>query len=369
VAADGITPVITDQRSVSRPQGTDCDIGAFELTSSAALLTITKYQSTGFALGQQGASYTITVSNAVTAGPTSGTVMVSDPLPSGLTLVSMSGTGRSCTNTTCTRSDVLAASDSYPPITVIVNVAANAISPVVNTATVSGGGSATASASASTIIAGAPVLSIAKTHTGSFALGQQGAAYTLTVSNAAGAGPTSGMVSVTDTTPAGLSFVSMAGSGWSCVSNTCTRTVSLLAGLDLHTGKVTEIVNNTHKSSDFIEFLTKLDAAYPATQTLRLILDNHSAHISRETQRYLATRPQRFHFVFIPKHGSWLNLVENLFSKMTRTMLREIRVKTKQELVHGELPNWPGCSGFFLRCRLVLIPWPRCATSLSCSFM
>jgi transposase len=110
-------------------------------------------------------------------------------------------------------------------------------------------------------------------------------------------------------------------------------TVSLLAGLDLHTGRVTEIVNNTHKSSDFIEFLTKLDAAYPAAQTLRLILDNHSAHISRETQRYLATRPQRFQFIFVPKHGSWLNLAENLFSKMARTMLREIRVGTKQELI------------------------------------
>jgi len=110
-------------------------------------------------------------------------------------------------------------------------------------------------------------------------------------------------------------------------------TVSLLAGLDLHTGRVTEIVNPTHKSSDFIEFLTKLDVAYPAAQTLRLILDNHSAHISRETQRYLATRPQRFQFVFIPKHGSWLNLVETLFSKMARTMLREIRVSTKQELI------------------------------------
>jgi transposase len=66
---------------------------------------------------------------------------------------------------------------------------------------------------------------------------------------------------------------------------------------------------------------------------LRLILDNHSAHISRETQGYLATRPQRFQFIFLPKHGSWLNLVENLFSKMTRSMLREIRVHTKQELV------------------------------------
>jgi transposase len=110
-------------------------------------------------------------------------------------------------------------------------------------------------------------------------------------------------------------------------------TVSLLAGLDLHSGRVTEIVSDTHKSCDFIRFLAKLDAAYPTAQRLRLILDNHSAHISKETQAYLATRPQRFQFVFVPKHGSWLNLVENLFSKMTRSMLREIRVSSKQELI------------------------------------
>jgi transposase len=110
-------------------------------------------------------------------------------------------------------------------------------------------------------------------------------------------------------------------------------TVSLLAGLDLHSGTVTDIVSDTHKSKDFIAFLKKLDESYPAVATLRLILDNHSAHISKETQAYLATRPQRFQFVFVPKHGSWLNLVENLFSKMARSMLREIRVKTKQELV------------------------------------
>jgi transposase len=110
-------------------------------------------------------------------------------------------------------------------------------------------------------------------------------------------------------------------------------TVSLLAGLDLHSGLVTEIVSDSHKSKDFIQFLQKLDLAYPPTAVLRLILDNHSAHISKETQAYLATLPQRFQFVFVPKHGSWLNLVENLFSKMTRTMLREIRVNTKQELI------------------------------------
>ena len=110
-------------------------------------------------------------------------------------------------------------------------------------------------------------------------------------------------------------------------------TVTLLAGLDLHRGTVTEIVSETHTSKDFIEFLKKLDAAYPAATTLRLILDNHSAHISKETQRYLAGRPQRFLFVFVPKHGSWLNLLETMFSKMARSMLREIRVQSKQELI------------------------------------
>jgi transposase len=110
-------------------------------------------------------------------------------------------------------------------------------------------------------------------------------------------------------------------------------TVSLLAGLDLHSGRVIEEISDTHNSGDFIRFLTKLDDSYPKHQRIRLLLDNHSSHISRETRGYLDTVPQRFEFVFMPTHGSWLNLVENLFSKMTRTMLREIRVATKQELI------------------------------------
>ena len=110
-------------------------------------------------------------------------------------------------------------------------------------------------------------------------------------------------------------------------------TVSLLAGLDLHTGRVTETVSDTHNSGDFIAFLQKLDSAYPEHHQIRLVLDNHSAHISKETRGYLQTMPKRFVFVFTPKHGSWLNLIENQFSKMTRTMLRGIRVASKQELV------------------------------------
>ena len=110
-------------------------------------------------------------------------------------------------------------------------------------------------------------------------------------------------------------------------------TVSLLAGLDLHSGRLTETISNTHKSADFIAFLKKLDGAYPEQQKIRLLLDNHSAHVSRETRAYLDSVPQRFVFVFTPKHGSWLNLVESLFSKMARSMLRGIRVASKQELI------------------------------------
>jgi transposase len=110
-------------------------------------------------------------------------------------------------------------------------------------------------------------------------------------------------------------------------------TVSLLAGLDLHSGRIIETVSDTHASADFIAFLKKLYSAYPEQPRIRLVLDNHSAHISKETRSYLETVPQRFVFVFTPKHGSWLNLIEIQFSKMTRSMLRGIRVASKQELI------------------------------------
>ena len=110
-------------------------------------------------------------------------------------------------------------------------------------------------------------------------------------------------------------------------------TVSLLAGLDLHTGHVTELVSDRHASADFIALLAKLDAAYSPQTRIRLLLDNHSAHISKQTQGWLKLHPQRFEFVFTPKHGSWLNIVETMFSKMARSMLRGIRVVTKQELI------------------------------------
>lgn len=109
-------------------------------------------------------------------------------------------------------------------------------------------------------------------------------------------------------------------------------TLSLLAGMDLLTGEIIPLVSDSHKSSDFITWLRKLDEKYPAQDTIRLVLDNHSAHTSKETQRYLATRPGRFEFVFTPKHGSWLNLIESFFGKMGKQCLKGIRVNSKEEL-------------------------------------
>lgn len=110
-------------------------------------------------------------------------------------------------------------------------------------------------------------------------------------------------------------------------------TISLLGGIDLQTGEAIPLVRDKHSSKEYIEFLKKLDDKYPKTDKIRLVLDNLKVHSSEETRKYLATVPGKFESVFTPKHGSWLNLVEGFFSKLTRQMLKGIRVKTKDELV------------------------------------
>ena len=109
-------------------------------------------------------------------------------------------------------------------------------------------------------------------------------------------------------------------------------TLTLMAGLDLVTGHIHSTLVERHRSREFIAFLKQLDAAYPPETTIRLVLDNHCAHISKETRAWLATMTNRFEFIFTPKHGSWLNLVESFFGKMARTLLRGIRVHSKAEL-------------------------------------
>ncbi|MDQ2946733.1 MAG: IS630 family transposase [Acidobacteriota bacterium] len=109
-------------------------------------------------------------------------------------------------------------------------------------------------------------------------------------------------------------------------------TCSILAALDLQDGHITARVERRHRSAEFTALLADLDAWYPPQCTIRIILDNHSAPISKETRAFLAAHPNRFQYVLTPTHGSWLNIVETLFGKMARTFLRHIRVHSWEEL-------------------------------------
>ena len=111
-------------------------------------------------------------------------------------------------------------------------------------------------------------------------------------------------------------------------------TLSLLAAIDLQTGEAIPLVRDKHSSKEYIEFLRLIDEKYPKEDKIHIVLDNLKVHTSEATRKYLATVPGRFEFVFTPKHGSWLNMIEGFFSKMTRQMLRGIRVQSKEELTN-----------------------------------
>jgi len=116
-------------------------------------------------------------------------------------------------------------------------------------------------------------------------------------------------------------------------------TSSLLASIDLLTGQVHGMVADRHRSAEFVDHLKMLDRRYPEHMTIRIILDNHSAHVSKETRRFLAQFPNRFEFIFTPKHGSWLNLIESFFAKMAKSFLRGLRVQSKEEL-NARILKW-----------------------------
>lgn len=101
-------------------------------------------------------------------------------------------------------------------------------------------------------------------------------------------------------------------------------TLSLLAGIDLQTGEAIPLISETHNSKDYIEFLKVLDSKYPKGDKIRLILDNLKVHTFEVTREYLSTVPGRFEFVFTPKHGSWLNMIEGFFSKMWEKKMARI---------------------------------------------
>ena len=158
------------------------------MAASAPILAIAKSHTGSFTQGQNGAAYTVIVSNAASAGPTSGTVTVTETAPSGLTLISMTGASWTCSSNSCFRSDSLSASSSYSPITVTTNVASNASSQVTNQVTVSGGGSVSATANdVANVLESGPALAVATP--ASLLSGFVGSSYSETLSATGGTPP------------------------------------------------------------------------------------------------------------------------------------------------------------------------------------
>jgi Bacterial Ig-like domain (group 3)/Divergent InlB B-repeat domain/Abnormal spindle-like microcephaly-assoc'd, ASPM-SPD-2-Hydin/Domain of unknown function DUF11 len=231
--------------SVDNPQASAA-AWCLSFIENLPVLAISKSHSGNFAQGQTGAQYTVSVTNNG-PGSTAGTVTVTENPPTGLTVTGMSGNNWSCAGSTCTRSDALAQSASYDPITVTVNVSPSAGSSLTNSVSVSGGGTAsTVSANDITTITAAPFLSITKTHTGTFTQGQT-AEWDLNVSNESPGSTTSGTVTVQDTLPANYTIANFGSTlYWSCLgigtgSASCTTTQAVTGGQSFSTIKV--IVN------------------------------------------------------------------------------------------------------------------------------
>ena len=205
-------------------------------------LSIASTHSGSFQPGGTG-SFVYTVSDSAKAGPTTGPVTVTVPVPTGMTPVSASGTGWTCSisgqTATCTNPTVLKPGSSAPPLTVNVSVPQGTAGQLTTTASAATSGDASPQSATTsdtvTIVPPAPNLGVAVSGPGTVKAGSTGS-FTLTASNAANAGPTTGPVTATFTVPAGLTAQSVTGNGWTCsVSGqtvTCTRPGSGADALD-----------------------------------------------------------------------------------------------------------------------------------------
>jgi transposase len=109
-------------------------------------------------------------------------------------------------------------------------------------------------------------------------------------------------------------------------------TASLIAALDVATGKVTAGVVARNDSVHFIEFLDQLEASIDPALAIHLVIDNGSSHRSKATKKWLAEH-SRFVVHHTPVHASWLNQVEAFFSILTRKVLRRGEFDSRDDLV------------------------------------
>src|SRR5881392_459382 len=76
-----------------------------------------------------------------------------------------------------------------------------------------------------------------------------------------------------------------------------------------------------HRHLEFIRFLNAVERQVAAGKVIHTVLDNYATHKHPKVLAWLARHP-RWTFHFTPTSASWLNAVENFFSKMTRQRIR-----------------------------------------------
>jgi transposase len=98
-------------------------------------------------------------------------------------------------------------------------------------------------------------------------------------------------------------------------------TTTLFAALSVLDGRVIGRCMQRHRHSEFIRFLNAVERQVPAGKLIHAVLDNYATHKHPKVLAWLARHP-RWIFHFTPTSASWLNAVENFFSKMTRQRIR-----------------------------------------------
>jgi transposase len=110
-------------------------------------------------------------------------------------------------------------------------------------------------------------------------------------------------------------------------------TVSLMAALNVADGTVRPKIIGRNNSETLHAFLADIDRDTPAHLRIHLVMDNGSSHVSKATRAWLAAHP-RFTVTYTPKHASWLNMVELVFSILTRRLLRRGEFTSREHLAN-----------------------------------
>jgi transposase len=107
-------------------------------------------------------------------------------------------------------------------------------------------------------------------------------------------------------------------------------TQSLLAALEIATGKVVAHVRDRRTTVDFLSFMDDVVKSYPV-RDLHVVLDNLNIHKNEAAKQWLLRHP-RVHFHYTATHASWMNMIECFFSILTRQALTQSVQRSKKDL-------------------------------------